>query len=226
MKYLSAPSDTSNHAKLFTSSSEFYEQRESLVPSSLQSLDMSTAMRSINAVVTSTNPIPLPAFRPGRQFGRQSSPFYSQAGRGGKLPSPRQPSPAEGLGKAASDEVKLLAEFNEKLRSFQSEILNDAFDALTENTKCEKLDKASVFVKDTLAHIAKLEGRAKARAIMADRRDGKVTPDISKETQTSLTQSLKTFYVQLCSLDAPLLTKQPTIIDAGKSECCPSLIST
>ena len=106
------------------------------------------------------------------------------------------------------------------------EIFNDAFDALMENMKCKKLDKALVFVKDILAHTAKLEGRVKSRAIIADRQDGKVTPDILKETWTSLTQSLKTFYVQLCSLDAPLLTKQPTVIDAGKSECCPSLIST
>lgn len=222
----SEPLDTSDHSKLFTSSSEFYQQRGSTIPDTLQSLDVSTAMQSINAVISSNKRWPLPAFRPGRQFGRQSTPVYSRAGCCGKPPTPSRAPPAEKLGQAVCDEIELLAEFKTVLDTFQSEILNDAFDALPEDTKCEKLDKASAFVKDALAHIAKLEGRAKARAIMADRRDGKVTQDISKDTRASLIQSLKTFHVKLCSLDAPLLTQKPTVIDAGKSECCLLFICT
>ncbi|KAJ4001060.1 hypothetical protein F5050DRAFT_1727495, partial [Lentinula boryana] len=210
----SEPIDTSNHVKLFTSSLEFYEQRGSSVPDSLQSLDMSTAMQSVNAVISSNKPQPLPAFRPGRQFGRQSTPFWSQSGCGGKPPSSSRVSPAKGLGKVASDEVESLTEFNAKLRSFQTEILDAAFDSLMEDTKCEKLDEASAFVKDALAHMVTLERRAKARATMADRRAGKFTPDITKETRDSLTQNLKTFHVQLCSLDAAILTKPPTFINA------------
>lgn len=117
---------------------------------------MSTVMQSLNAVISSNKHWPLPVLSPGCQFGRESIPVYSQA--------PSCTPPGERLG----DEPELLAEFKKALDTFQLDILNKAFDALTEDTKCEKLDKASVFVKDTLAHIAKLEGRAKARAIMAD----------------------------------------------------------
>lgn len=139
-----------------------------MLPHSLQSLDMPTAMQSLNTVISSNKHWPLPAVRPGCQFGRQSIPVYSQAGGCGKPPSLPQ-APAEGLSQVTCDEAELLADFKNTLDAFQLEILNDAFDALTEGEKCEKLDKASVFIGDSLAHIAKLEGRAKARATMADR---------------------------------------------------------
>lgn len=213
----SEPMDTSNHSKLFTSSSDFYERRGSNMPDSLQSLDMSTATQSLNAVIGSNKTWPLPARRAGRQFGRQSTPTYSQAGS--NPPSPSRSTPTKALGQGVHNEAELLSEFNQKLVTFRSEIL-DTFDTLTEDTKREKLDKASAFVKDALAHIVKLESRAKARAIMADRRDGKFTPDISKDVRASLTQSLKSFHAQLCLLDAPLLIKKSEVIDAGKTECC------
>jgi hypothetical protein len=212
----SEPIDTSDHARLFTSSSEFYEHRESSVPDSLQFLDMSTVMQSLNAVFSSSKPRPPPAFRPSRQFGRQ--PIHSQSGREGQLASflpGLLALPAKGLFKVGSEEVELLVELSEKLRSFQVDILDDAFETLTEVAKCKKIDEASAFVKNALAHLVTLENRATSRAKMADRRGGECTADVTKETRDSLTQSLRTFHVQLCSLDAPFLSRPSEVINAG-----------
>ncbi|KIK53382.1 hypothetical protein GYMLUDRAFT_63755 [Collybiopsis luxurians FD-317 M1] len=59
--FMSTHMDTSSHNKLFSSSSEFYKQQGSTVPSSLQSLDISSAMQGISAIVNSEKPSSIPA---------------------------------------------------------------------------------------------------------------------------------------------------------------------
>ncbi|KAJ3979062.1 hypothetical protein F5890DRAFT_1478832, partial [Lentinula detonsa] len=210
----SEPIDTSGHARLFVSSSEFYEQQESSVPDSPQSLDMLTVMQSLNAVFISNKTRPLPAFRPSHQFGRQS---HLQSGRNRKLtsPSPVVPaSPVKGLCKVGSGEAELIAELSENLRSFQVDVLDDAFDTCTEAAKYKKTDEALAFVKHALAHLVTLENRATSRAKMADRRGGECTGDVTKEIRESLTHKLRTFHAQLSLLHATFLTKPSEVINA------------
>ncbi|KAF5343964.1 hypothetical protein D9757_015004 [Collybiopsis confluens] len=197
----SSPVDVSDHSRLFSSLSEIYQHRGSQIPSSLQPLDVPAALQSL-ATVSKTPPL-LPASRPGRQFGRIPVPLSHLQ----TLPAPKH-------GKVASDEVKELAGLSELLRNLQSDILGDAFDSLSEDVKCQKLDNATAFVMDVLARIAKLNENAKDRAKMASYRGGRLNPDISAETRASMTQNLKTFHAQICALYAPFLSKRPLVIDA------------
>ncbi|KAJ3780664.1 hypothetical protein GGU10DRAFT_336981, partial [Lentinula aff. detonsa] len=210
----SEPIDTSGHARLFVSSSEFYEQRESSVPDSLQSLDILNAMQSLNAVFTSSKTRPLPASRPSRQFGRQTHLRSGTDGKSGSLSLVVPASPAKGLSKVGSGEAELLAELSENLCSFQVEVLDDAFDTCTKAAKYKKIDEASAFVKHALAQLVTLEKRATSRAKMADRRGGECTGDVTDEIRESLTQRLRTFHAQLSLLDATFLTKPSEVINA------------
>lgn len=203
----SEPIDTSDHVKLFTSSSEFYEQRGSLVPDSLQPLDMSTAMQSLNAVASPNWLRARPAFNPARQFGPRPTQSATSS-----------PGSANGLGKVGSTESEVLLKYNESLCSLQRGILDPAFHYLNDDAKCKKLDEALAFVTNTLVHLRKFEERASGRAKMADRRAGKCTPDIAKTSRDCLAEKLRTFHGQLLLLDAAISNKPPKVINAGKVE--------
>lgn len=168
-------------------------------------------MQGLNAVANTKRPSLLPAFRPGRQFGRKP---FSQPRK------PRSPSPSGStVGKVEADELKALDRLTSDLNHHHAEVFDDKFDSLLADFKCEKLDKAAVFVKDGLARIAHLEAKWQARLKMAAR-STKVNANTNmgpKEKRDTLVKSLKVFHVQICALYAPLLVERPLLIDAGKS---------
>lgn len=204
--------DTLGHGKLFSSSAEFYENRRPMVPDTLQSLDMPSAMQGLTAVVNGRKPASPPAFRPGRQFGRRQIPVYSL------LSQQCSPPPSPGVSKVVADEVKDLDRLEETLRNLQMKVLDDSFNTLSEDAKCENLDAATTFVKDGLSRIAHFEAKYKARAKTAGYRGGEIKTDTTKDRRASIIQSMKMFHVQICTLYAPLLAERPLVIDAGEPQ--------
>ena len=192
------------------------------MPSSLQSLDILSTMQGISAVVNSEKSSSLPvspkqlsyssAFQLGRQFGRRPTPIYSQVGKS----SPASPTPS--AGKVYSEELKILDQLTEELRQCQVDVLDSAFEFLSEESKCQKLDDATAFINNGLSCIAHFEAKSKARAKMNAYRGSEIgshTPDVMMEKRDSLTQGLKVFHAQICALYAPLLGSRPLVIDTG-----------
>ncbi|KAE9391631.1 hypothetical protein BT96DRAFT_1001104 [Gymnopus androsaceus JB14] len=140
-KMASLSMDTLDHGKLFSSSAEFYEHQGSMVPDTLQSLDMSTAMQGLTAAINSRKPASPPAFRPGCQFGCKQIPVYLPLFQCWKS---RSPPSSPGVGKVAADEVKDLDQLDKTLCKLQLEVLNDSFNTLSEDAKYQKLDTASM----------------------------------------------------------------------------------
>ncbi|KAE9383390.1 hypothetical protein BT96DRAFT_951388, partial [Gymnopus androsaceus JB14] len=214
----SSPLDTSNHEKLFSSSSQFYDHRASTVPDSLRSLDMTSAMQGLAAVANSKTPTCPPARRPGRQFGRMQNPVYSQLSQRRNSRSPPPTPSGSGARKVVNDELKELDQLSDKLLHHRAEVLNDTFDSLPADSQCEKLENADAFVKSGLARIAHFEGKRKARAKMAAYRRNEVRADSNdttmQEKRDSIVQSLKALHVEICALYAPLLAERPLVIDA------------
>lgn len=60
------PVDASTHEPLFMSSSQFYEHRIALDPQELQSLNISDAVESLEAIAAKAPPPPM--FHPNQQF--------------------------------------------------------------------------------------------------------------------------------------------------------------
>lgn len=211
----SSPIDTSTHGKLFTSSSEFYDPRNSSIPDSLRPLDVSSAMQGLEALAKAKRPSLPPASRPGRQFGRQA--VYSHH-RKSKSRS-RSPSSPAVNGKVEADEVKELDSLGDQLVYHQAQVLNDLFLSLTSDSQCERLDQATAFVNYGLSRISHFATKTRARVKMATYRGTPVksSGEVAEQKRNILGEELKTFHTQICVLYAPLLAERPLVIDAGKS---------
>lgn len=209
----STPVDVTTHDKLFTSSSEFYDPQNSSVPDSLQPLDVSSAMQGLEAVAKSKRPSFPPAFRPGRQFGRQA--VYSQP----RKQKSHSPSTSTIHGKVEADEVKELDSLATQLLHHRGQILDDSFSVLSSSLQVEKLDQATSFVNYGLNHISHFATKARVREKMATYRGTSVksSGEVAEQKQNLLGERLKAFSTQICVLYAPLLAERPLLIDASKS---------
>ncbi|KAJ3764773.1 hypothetical protein FB446DRAFT_12318 [Lentinula raphanica] len=203
----SSPMDTSSHNKLFSGASEFYQDASTHIPSSVQSLDIHSAMKSLAAVSQPRKPSVLPAFRPGRQFARQSIPRKSNS---------RSPSPTGSrLGKVERDELNMLQKLTQEFDSHHTDIFSSDFTALSTDLQCRRLDAVTEWLNDGLALIETYEERAKYRKYKTTQTSKTAPKEITlKERRDLLRERMRTLHAKVCALYAPIMPQSPIQVDA------------
>lgn len=213
------PMDTSTHDKLFTSSAQFYEHKSSTLPTSIQSLDVNTAMQGLEAAAKPKKTLPRsPAFRPGRQFGRSPLPNHSK-------PRSRSPSPTPPkAGKIEQEELNALDRLQQTFDRHYSLVFDSAFASLAVDLQCVRLDEATKFLLEGLARIEELETKMRSRNTKdAYRRvstglrpESKGNDQSLKTRRDQLRNRMRNFHAQICAIYAPLSADRPIEVDAGE----------
>ncbi|KAJ3964303.1 hypothetical protein EV361DRAFT_71022 [Lentinula raphanica] len=201
------PMDTSTHNKLFSGADEFYGDAGANIPSSVQPLDLNAALESLVAVSQPRKPSVAPAFRPGRQFARQSIPRKSNS----RSPSPSGPR----IGKVERDELKTLQKLNQEFETYHAQIFCDGFTALPTDLQCRSLDEVTNWLNKGLTLIETYAERTKYRNYKATSTPITASKEsTSKERRERLRERMRALHAKVCALYAPLMPESPVQVDA------------
>lgn len=212
------PMDISTHDKLFTSSARFYEDRSSTLPTSVQSLDLATAMQGLEAAAKAKKTPPRsPAFRPGRQFGRSPLPNHLK---------PRSRSPSTTPRKLEQEELLALDRLQQTFDRHYSLIFDDGFASLAVDLQCSRLDEATKFLLEGLARIEDLTAKTRSRDSKAAYRrvstglgsEEKQNNHLLKAKREELQNRMRNFHAQICAIYGPLNADRPLEVDTGECQ--------
>lgn len=202
----------SHHHKLFSSAAECYEDSGATLPSSLRSLDLSTAMQSIAAITKTPSTPKTPSVPPARQAGGRR--FTSKSILSSSNSSP--PSAASlSAGKVERAEACVLDRLCTEFEPYHAELFSGHFVALSEELQCQKLDKVTKWLNDGLVAIEGYEERMRYRNSKAKRASSK--EDVAKVKRDSLRERMRALNAQVCVLYTPLIPESPIEVDAGES---------
>lgn len=154
-----SPNNQSHH-KLFSSAAECYEDSGAILPSSLWSLDLTTAMQSIAAVTKTPSTPETPSILPARQAGSQR--FTSKS----VLPSSNSSPPSSAslsAGKVEKAEASVLDHLCTEFEAYHAELFSGHFIALSAELQCQKLDKVTKWLNNGLVTIEGYEERMRYR---------------------------------------------------------------
>ena len=201
---LATPMDTLAHNKLFTSSTEFYQHHSAGMPS-MRSLDPSEALTGLNAVANMKRAVP--AFRPGRSFGRMPTPNPTR--------QTRSPSPSLPPTKIHQKEAQRLQLLEEQFEKYHHQVFDEDFASQTEEVQQRMLDEVNTWLERNLVTLGNLEERARERR--KKQRSGGRTSGPENDRRNLLEGRMRNLYGKICALYAPLIPKEPIEVNARKS---------
>ncbi|KAF9256930.1 hypothetical protein L218DRAFT_158699 [Marasmius fiardii PR-910] len=158
------PINPHTHNRLFSSSTEFYEQTMSSLPDSLTPLDLPDVSEALLATTMPAQsppvitPLKPSTFRPGRLFGRSPVPNH-------KFSPPRSTpvssSPEPKAGKVDGDTMKTLKQLHEKLAQHRALVFTGRFSSLAPDDRRWRVDDALAFARESLTATENLRSKAK-----------------------------------------------------------------
>ncbi|KAE9390813.1 hypothetical protein BT96DRAFT_1001951 [Gymnopus androsaceus JB14] len=197
---LATPMDTLAHNKLFTSSTEFYQHHSTGLPS-MRSLDPSEALTGLNAVANMKRVVP--AYRPGRSFGRMPTPNPTR--------QTRSPSPSLPPTKIHQKEAQTLQLLKEQFKKYHHQVFDEDFASQMEEVQQRMLDEVNTWLERNLVTLGNLEERARERR--KKQRSGGRTSDPENNRRNLLEGCMRNLYGKICALYAPLIPKEPIEVD-------------
>lgn len=196
------PIDTLHHNKLFSSSTQFYEDHSAAIPS-IKSLDPSAALDGLHAL---TNRV-LPAFRPGRTFGRRTTPNSAR--------QTRSPSPSLLPTKIQEREACTLQQLEQQFDSYHRQIFDGDFVAQSEAVQQTLLDEVNTWLEKGMITLRTLEEREQERR--KKRASGASPSEPGTNRRNQMQERMRNLFAKICALYAPLIPTKPIEVDAGES---------
>ena len=195
------PTDTLHHNKLFSSSTKFYEDHSAAIPS-MKSLDPSAALDGLHAL---TNQV-LPAFQPGRTFGRRTTPNSAR--------QTRSPSPSLLRTKIQEREAHTLQQLKQQFNLYHCQIFDEDLAAQTEAVQQTLLDEVNRWLEKGIVTLKTLEEREQEQR--KKRPLGASPSEPGNNHQNQLQEHMWNLFTKICALYAPLIPTEPIEVDAGE----------
>ena len=165
-------------------------------------MDPSAALDGLHAL---TNRV-LPAFRPGRTFGRRPPPNSAH--------QTHSPSPSLLPTKIQEREARTLQQLEQQFNSYHRQIFDGDFAAQSEAVQQTLLDEVNTWLEKGMITLKTLEEREQERR--KKRASGASPSEPGTNHRNQMQERMRNLFVKICALYTPLTPIKPIEVDAGE----------